>query len=273
MKTKHARTPSGDTIFFDPKWHSFKSMKNPQIKFVSGTRFVSGFFEPFDKDRIAAQTAKKRGVPVEDLLAQWDRKGKVSIGVGNLVHSFVEAQLLGDTPVWPQDCEADDEEIVNLATQKCKIAQDAVAEILEDYEILGVESIVACVKAGLGTLVDIDARHKKTGVRSILDWKTNESISFSAFRNKCGLGACSSVEDCKYNHYSLQVGLSEWMLKEEGYVPKDELFENAIIHIGTDEYSILPCVDMQKTIDSMVAERLSCGITWDDWRAQKEKTA
>lgn len=64
----------------------------------------------------------------------------------------------------------------------------------------------------------------------INDWKTNKKIDLTnQYQNM--LGPLSHLQDCSYNHYSLQISIYAWMLEQFGYIPRMLKFT----HIKTDE--------------------------------------
>lgn len=283
-KTKTAKHPSGDLIIFDPKWHTFKAPRHAKVKFTSGTRFIKDYFVPFDREGISKMVAKKRGVTQESLLLEWDTKGLVSREAGTLVHGYVESIILRRPPLFPVKEMIEDkkaiadpiimDKIMNLADAKCKTGKLAAEEILDTYEIVGVENIVASITSGIATLVDLQAINKATRQHAVLDWKTNEKIDFSSFKNKCGFGPCAEVEDCNYSHYSIQMGITDWILRNEGYINKNAAESDLnIIHLDLDDYNIIPTVNMTDVLDAMMADRMAKGITWDDFNAAKAAKA
>ena len=55
---------------------------------------------------------------------------------------------------------------------------------------------------------------KKTGQYNIMDWKTSKRISSKAFRHKKGNHTVTSnIDDCNFNHYSLQLSLYRYILE------------------------------------------------------------
>ncbi|MBU0971950.1 MAG: hypothetical protein KKC20_14940 [Proteobacteria bacterium] len=137
------------------------------------------------------------------ILLEWDTKCLVSREAGTMIHGYIESLLLGKEPVLPHRDKITDpkatedicDKIMKLAVTTCGIGKLAVEEILDLYEIVGLENIVASIKAGIATLVDVQAINNATGQQAILDWKSNEKIGLSN-RWRTGSGPCSVLEDC-----------------------------------------------------------------------------
>ncbi len=277
---KTAKHPSGDLIIFDSKWHTFKAPRHPKVKFTSGTRFIKEFFEEFDKEKISKMVAKKRGMTQAAVILEWETKGLVGREAGTLIHAYLEDLILRKPATMPvkemitdriatQSPEIMDR-IMNLALTKCKVADKAAEEVLDLYEIVGIENIVASIKSGVATIVDVQAVNKATRQHAVIDWKSNEKIDFSAFKNKTGFGPCSIIEDCNYNHYSIQLNITDWILRSEGYIPSNAAESDLnIIHLDMEDYSIIPAVNMQDILEGMMKARMAKGITWDDYNTEK----
>jgi len=63
---------------------------------ASATRFVDSFVEPFNSAFIAPFSAKKAGVSVEEILAQWQLKGDKGREKGTVIHEYIEAFYKGE---------------------------------------------------------------------------------------------------------------------------------------------------------------------------------
>ncbi len=244
---------SGHTIVFDPKWHTYKCVQQPHINFISGTKFLSQFFTPFDRDNISAKYAKKNNLDQAKVLKLWDRKGELGRETGNLIHAYLEARLLDKDLSYEQACKHSDPEIQASAMNKIPHADAALTEVLANYDLIQAEMIVASLTHNIAGMIDILARNKKTGRVSFLDWKTNAKINFSN-RWQSGLDPIKHIEDCSYNKYNLQLNLYQRIAVEEKYLIGDDIIdiERVIIHIKTDGYEMIPCHNLQKEIDDMI---------------------
>ena len=49
----------------------------------------------------------------------------------------------------------------------------------------------------------------------LIDWKTSKRIDRNSFKGKVGIKKeTKNIEDCKYNHYALQLSLYRYLLEE-----------------------------------------------------------
>lgn len=252
MGTKTAKHPNGDIIVFDSKWHSFKSIKQPKIKFISGTKLLKKFFPKFDKDGVSKRYAEKNDMSQADVIKMWNRKGEIGREMGTLVHNLVEDKLLG-AHASVDELRHPDLEILEAARVKGKVALRGAEWVQDNYEVLGIEQIVACHEYGLATIIDLRVKNKKTGANGFLDWKTNASIRMSN-NWQSGLGPIKHLEDCDYIKYALQLNMFEYVAIREGYITPDpdEEIEKQIIHIDVDDFTVLPVPDFQMEVEQML---------------------
>jgi hypothetical protein len=260
---KVEKHPSGATIVFDSKWHSYKCPQKPGLKFTSGTKFLSKFYPAFDKEGISKRYAEKNGLSQIEVLAQWARKGEVSRESGTLVHNYLENLANGLVLKHENAARHPDEEIAAMALSKMKCADKLLNEIVDTYEILKPEMIVASLGRAVAGQVDLVARRKDNGAFAFFDYKTNEEIKFENRWQRC-LAPVDHFEHCNFIEYTLQLGLYEFIAKEEGYLDAlgwngDEV-DRYIVHItgGVDKGMIYPCADVSGEIGEMFNEKRSC---------------
>lgn len=255
MSTKTVNHPSGDVIMFDNKWHTFTSLKNPRKRFTSWTKFSKNFFTPFDRDGISKRYAAKNNMKQEDVLAMWDRKGFIGRESGTLIHIFMEDALNGKDP---KPLYHTDQGVIDVAQSKLGSARKAADFILENYEIVGIEEIVASLEFWMGGIIDIRAKNKKTGAPAIIDTKATADIKM-ANRWQSGRGVLSHLDDCDYVKNGLQINLYQKICTTDGYIKPDEYegdpgsgIERAILHIQEDDFSFIPVPDLQTEINAML---------------------
>ncbi len=252
---KTAKHPSGDIITFEDKWHTYKSQQYPKKKFISGTKFLSQFFTPFDGPAISKRYAAKHNMIQQDVLNMWARKGEVGREVGTLVHNYIENILLGKKVTHLEASAYPDSVITESALERLPSADLAIEQLLDCYEQIETEKIIASHKHDRAGMVDILAVNKSSQKTALLDWKTNAKINFDN-RWQSGLAPIQHLDDCSYNKYSLQMNLYEFIMIDEGYkLPGDYSsgIEKVIVHILDDTVKYYPCTDIQKEIRDMLA--------------------
>jgi len=95
---------------------------------------------------------------------------------------------------------------------------------------------------------------KKSGDYVLIDWKTSKRIDKSSFNGKKGIKKeTCHIDDCKYNHYALQLSLYRYILKMYYNIPvarqliaqlKDDGVETFSTPYMEDEIvSMLKCIN------------------------------
>lgn len=253
MANKRAIHPNGDTIVFNEKYHTYKSLLRPSVKFVSGTGFLKRFKPEFERDRIAARCAAKDGVSIDEIIESWEYKGFFARTVGTLVHQFCEDWLSpGVDHTFVNTIVHSNVEIQKAARIKAEVCIPMLAEIEDKYEVIALEEIIASCDLGIAGMIDLRCINRESGNVALLDYKTSKTINFN---NRWGvmLEPLSHLDDANFNHYALQLALYEHIGLLEGYYSDSAGVERTIIHIRDDGHSFIPCPDLQSEIGQMLA--------------------
>ena len=253
MANKRAIHPNGDTIIFNERYHTYKSLLRPSVKFVSGTGFLKRFKPPFERDKIAARCVAKSasGESAESIIESWEYKGFVARTVGTLVHQFCEWSLTpgADAPLVGA-IEHPNNEIQKAARLKAEVSKGAIQRIRDEYEVVALEEIIASCDLGIAGTIDLRCVNKQTGAVALLDYKTSKTIDFNN-QWRTMLPPLEHLDDANFNHYALQLGLYEYVGLLENYYTGS--VERLIIHIREDGYSFIPCPDLTAEISQMLA--------------------
>lgn len=254
-----AKHPQGWSIEFFEDVHKYVSYINgEEINYISSTQFLHKFFPPFDASgEIARRCAAKEGVTVEEIRERWAQAGREASALGTRVHECCEDIELGksekelrNTPQSPKE--------ERMFTNAVKMAKRFYSQL----DILGVEKIVFSPSLRIAGTIDLLARSRKDGTYCIIDHKTNKSIDLEDKWNKFALPPIAHLHDVNFNTYSLQLNLYQYLLKHEGYVPKDAQFKRALNHITEEKASLIMLPDMQNEIKDMLVEHLIEANGW-----------
>lgn len=242
-KAKH---PKGYEIEFFEDSHKYVSYINgEEIKYVSGTQFIHNFFKPFDADgEIAKRCAAKEGCTIEEIKKRWAQTGKDASTLGTKVHECCEDIELGKKELRNKPDNPKEEQMIKNATNMAK-------RFYMNLDILGVEKIVFSPTLKIAGTIDLFAKSKKDGTYLIIDWKTNKSIDIEDKWNKFALEPISHLHDINYTHYGCQLNLYQYLLKHEGYVPKDAKFKMFLVHVTDKEAKLIEAPDLQMEIRDM----------------------
>ncbi len=244
-KAKH---PRGWSIEFFEDTHKYISdIDGQEVTYVSGTQFIHKFFKPFDADgEIARRCAAKEGCTVEEIKAKWAQAGRDASALGTKVHECCEDIENGKS----------DRELRNTPSnlQEELMMSNAVKMAKKFYnglDILGIEKIVFSPALRVAGTIDLFARSKKDGSYLIIDWKTNKSIDIEDKWGKFALPPISHLHDTNYVTYSCQLSLYEYILKREGYVPRDAKFKKYLVHVTTEGAKLIEALDLSTEIRDM----------------------
>lgn len=217
--------PAGIPILFDSKWHQYK-VGGVTLRSVS--KVLDRFF-PFDEKHVLAMVSRKTGEPVDVIKEKWSRQALL----GKNVHEYIECQLRNQPP--PTFCmlleKLKSNPEMNLKgvvhgeePMYLPVAEKAVHTVLEHYDVLAVEQVVACPSLGIAGTIDLLARNKSNGNILIGDWKTTGSVKsnfrFGSFETSSA-GCLRHLPNSKMYRYALQIAIYGEILRREKYFEND----------------------------------------------------
>lgn len=250
-KAKH---PKGYTIEFFEDTHQYLStIDGREISYVSGTQFISMFFAPFDKDgKIAEKCAAREGCTVEEIKERWAKAGQEASTLGTKIHECCEDIELGKSDKELRNSPDNPREERMMAN-----AINMAKKFYAGLDILGVEKIVFSPALTVAGTIDLLARSKKDGSYCIIDHKTNKTIDLEDRWNKFALPPIAHVHDTNFYHYGCQLNLYQYILRREGYVPRDAKFKMFLNHITEEKATLIEIPDMQLEIRDMFISWMS----------------
>lgn len=201
---------------FDPTSHTYR-IGDRVLPGVTG--IISRFKNKFDADEVAAKYAKKNGLIKEDVLADWDRRGRESREAGTTVHALIEDFFVnGEVPCFGAGG---------------KLA--AAVQMIQDLFITDRLQAVACEEVvhngAIASQIDLVAKDRE-GNLYILDWKTNSTISDNGW-GRMMMPPFDYLPDAPFYHYSLQLSFYKELWKES------PLAGAYIVHIKENAYDFI----------------------------------
>ncbi|MBO3272982.1 hypothetical protein [Hymenobacter defluvii] len=228
------------SLQFDPEAHQYFINGQPA---TAVSTLVDRFFPEFDKHYWAPRTASKRGMTTEEILLEWEAKGKTSAALGTQLHEHIEEFYNNGathfkTTEFRQflDFHADHGHLTPHRTE---------------WRVFNEELMIA------GT-VDFVAQHADGSV-SIYDWKRSEKVIYpdsSIQRNvyQTNEGPLNDLDDCRFNRYSIQQNLYKWLLESE-YGCRVRSMHLVVLHPAYGGYTVLDVPDrtpqVQKIVESL----------------------
>tara|TARA_R110002050_G_scaffold54608_1_gene123411 strand:+ start:2465 stop:3130 length:666 start_codon:yes stop_codon:yes gene_type:complete len=193
-------------------------------KLTSVTQYISNFKTPFDKERISLAYAKKHNLTQKEVLDMWAKKGKDACTMGTFVHTIFEDYIL-KKPIK-----------TNENYPKCKTALNLIVDYFQSKKLTPVETELIVYNENYAGQIDCIAKNEK-GDHFILDWKTNGEIKMSNHWQSMK-GVYKYLDDCAFNHYSIQLNAYKGMCKEY------DIKGCYIVHLKEDSYQFIKASDI-----------------------------
>jgi hypothetical protein len=201
------------SIVFKASDHSYTSNDGNDIKWVSVTKLVSNFKEPFDAEAVAAKVSKNKkskwyGLTAKEVQAAWKEESDRALELGTFYHNQREADLCALASI--------EKEGVPLPVF-APIEKNGVKEAPDQKLTPGIypEHMVYLKSAGIcgqSDLVEVIGDHV-----NIIDYKSNKKIETESFVNWEGISKkmlfpVNHLDDCNYYHYALQLSIYMYII-------------------------------------------------------------
>jgi len=187
------------------------------IPVPSASTLIRKFFPEFDSIGAASKLRPSNplfGLSVDEIVAEWNKKGKEASDKGTFLHEQIESYYLGDN---------------YNGTDEFLFFQDfAISHsFLEPYrcewriydEEYGIAGTIDFVAANQGKLEMYDWKRSK----KVIDPSNGTPIEIDRW-GKRGIGELSSIGDTSYNHYCLQQSLYRFILEKNYGVEISKMF-------------------------------------------------
>ena len=232
--------------------------KDKPVK-TSVTQFVSTFFEPFDSEKISAKYAAKHKRDQQEVLAEWEKAGKVSATAGTIIHKYMEDGARGK--VFDIDYSAAEklgilkevqERVELLLPQAKAFQQDTFNKLIPiqlEYTV-GIEDVIA------GN-IDALVWNVKAQEYQIWDYKNLKEMTVLNNYGQKAKGEFEGYDDCHLVHYSIQQNLYKVMLERKLGIKIGGCYLVHFSHL-TNDYEVYPCIDLAdkcgQALDRLVRE-------------------
>jgi ATP-dependent exoDNAse (exonuclease V) beta subunit len=203
------------SIFFNAKDHSYKSLTTePEIAWYSVTTVVSSLKKPFDAKKTAQKVSKNTkskwyGIEPKIIEEIWANEAKRAVDLGTWYHNQREADLCSLASI-----EREGTVVPIFAPLPLKDGiKYAPSQKLEPgvypEHMVYLKSAGICGQSDLVEVVN--------GRVNIIDYKTNKEIKMESFKDWEGISEkmlhpISNLDDCNFNHYSLQLSIYMYMI-------------------------------------------------------------
>lgn len=254
-------TKQNGNIAFEEEAHIYYDVTQPEKKFVSVTTLIHSFTQPFDKEfwssykslekllskeawaiekksLLASKKFDKTLLELHDIsendfnreqqaiLDAWDEENRKSCERGTRIHADLENSFYNKK----KDIDISKFEIGGKFTcEKGRTELDMEYGIYPEYLIHRVSPDGKLCLAG-----QIDLLVKKGNKFTICDWKTNKKLETKSFFNQKTRSSVkmkfplNNLEDCNYQHYTLQLSTYAWMIQQLN--PEYEIEDLILVH-------------------------------------------
>ena len=226
-------------IDLDQKNHRYILTENPEFDFQSVTEFIHHFFEKFDKIGVAQKlintNPKYSGKTIEQVIKDWSKGAER----GTIVHNELEMFIKKD--------QAPEHKMSIMGANWIKEKQK------NPHNTFYSEVIVFSKELGIAGTIDVLVYNSEQDMYHLVDWKTNKRIDKNSFRKKKGiLESSKHLDDCNFNHYSLQLTFYRYIL--ERYYGL-EIGSQTLFHLKEDNYEIFNVDYKSEDLISMLREK------------------
>jgi hypothetical protein len=202
------------SIIFNASDHSYRSIEDTGIEWISVTTLVSHFKKPFDAKAVAQKVSKNKkskwaGIDPQIIQDIWNNESTRSTTLGSWYHNQREDDLCALASM--------EREGITVPVFKPSEVKEGVKEAPLQKLELGVypEHMVYLRSAGLcgqSDLVEV-----VNGKVNIIDYKTNKEIKKESYVNWEGLSEkmahpVNNLDDCNFYHYALQLSIYMYII-------------------------------------------------------------
>jgi hypothetical protein len=235
LKEKLLSNPRNQFIEFDRVKHEYYYTKGKRQQFHGVTSWIGQYKNPFDRMGKSANTARKLGISQQEVLEMWDDNNKGAIDYGNSVHDAVEEYFTH-----------------GLVNETYETEIDNADRILELYgiEVIACEFVVYDETVKRASPIDIVGYRASSNEIVVVDTKTPEKgIKYEGYNGQKMLYPFRYLDDCSYNHYSMQTTVYRKWLKELYNLPVAE--DAYLLYLRGDAVEMIPTVDMTEEIQEL----------------------
>ena len=202
------------SIVFNSKDHSYKSLDESDINWISVTTLVSHFKKPFDAKKIAEKVSKKKnskwyGIDPKIIQQIWTNEADRSTTLGTWYHNQRESDLCSLASIEREGITVPVFKPTELNNGiKLAPSQKLESGVYPEHMVY-LKSAGLCGQSDLVEIVD--------GHVNIIDYKTNKEIKKESFVDWEGkseklLPPLDTLDDCHFYHYALQLSIYMYII-------------------------------------------------------------
>ena len=216
------------------------------------TSLVKSFFEEFNGPEVASKMCCDVDSlaidprAIEEIVIEWEARGKEASNLGTIMHDDIHKFYT--------------EQRTRSATKEFKLFLSFHERVEQlGYVPFASEKKLYDPEHKLAGAVDMLYIHKND-LRTqpsklwLIDWKRTKQIKFTGFEGRVGQYPLEKLQDCNYEHYTMQLNLYKRMLeKQYGY--KIVMMSIVVLHPDNQAYQIHHCKNRQDLTYKMLEAR------------------
>lgn len=224
-------------IKFFPEPHIYLIDDNPRT--ISASTLVKRFFPDFDEEYWSEYKAQQQGRTAQDLLGEWEANRQQSANLGTQLHLDIERYFESEKKIKP------------ISKKEFDFFLDFYETHLTNLKLYRTEWRIFDDLIYVAGTADTIFK-KDDGTYVIYDWKRSKDIKINnSFNN--GIGVCSDISDCNFNHYCLQLNIYKKILEDHYAKPVSEMYF-VQLHPNFETYKVFEVPDMRTKVDKMFDE-------------------
>ena len=239
-------------ITFVEKTHSYLIDGQPTGS-PSVTQLLKQFKRKFEKEKMAARTAKKTHRTVEQVLAEWDLNNLYSTTLGSMLHKYIENFYCNKRVEF-------DGNFDGLGFEEKKKIADTLPKLVDQFQrFYNDNKHLICVKneVVLGDvedtkicgMSDLLCYNTETDKLEILDFKTNKKMEKSSPYGNL-FYPFDDMTEGEINEYTIQLNVYKYFVEKTTSLKIDKL-KIIWFNVKNDSYHLYELADLQSKITLM----------------------
>ena len=202
------------SIIFNASDHSYRSIEDTGIEWISVTTLVSHFKKPFDAKAVAQKVSKNKkskwaGVDPQTIQDIWNNESTRSTTLGSWYHNQREDDLCA---------------LASMEREGVTVPVFKPSEVKEGVKVAPLQKLEPGVYPehmvylrSVGLCGQSDLVEVVNGKVNIIDYKTNKEIKKESYVNWEGISEkmnhpVNNLDDCNFYHYALQLSIYMYII-------------------------------------------------------------
>lgn len=246
LQEKNPHPRDADVVFLEePHLYIVKGCDG----YTSVTTVVHTLFPEFHEDEVISKMMASirwpmspyHGMLRQEIKDQWEKTRTEASSLGTAMHKNLESYYNG----LPHERESKEWELF--------AAFEADHPHLEMYRT---EMVVYDEQAKVAGSVDCIYRDKRDGLFCLYDYKRSKEVKMSNSYQKGTHPLTAHLDDCNYNHYSIQLGIYKFLLQKHYGMQFKESFL-LVLHPNQEDYLKIAVRDLDELVAKLFEELYS----------------